>query len=94
MGMNRGLTFMVRGWRGPSWWRRLCVHSTSGRYPSRERETPNIFSAVLTMHCKVLRSDALQFPNQTVMQLARTLSMVPLKKLVRIPEPVFTVLTL
>ncbi|KAK3543045.1 hypothetical protein QTP70_009313 [Hemibagrus guttatus] len=34
--------------------------------------------AVLTIHCRVLRSETVQFLNQAVMQLLRTLSMVPL----------------
>ncbi len=42
------------------------------------REAPMIFAAVLTIRWRVLRSAALQFPYQTVMQLVSTLSMVPL----------------
>ncbi len=36
-----------------------------------------IFAAVFTVRCRVLRSAALQFLYQTVMQLVSTLSMVP-----------------
>ncbi len=39
---------------------------------------PMIFAAVFTVRWRVLRSAALQFPYQTVMQLVSTLSMVPL----------------
>ncbi len=42
-----------------------------------------IFAAVFTVRWRVLQSAALQFPYQTVMQLVSTLSMVPLKKVVR-----------
>ncbi len=35
-----------------------------------------IFAAVFTVRCRVLRSAALQFPYQTVMQVVSTLSMV------------------
>ncbi len=38
---------------------------------------PMIFAAVFTVRWRVLRSAALQFPYQTVMQLVSTLSMVP-----------------
>ncbi len=43
------------------------------------RGTPMIFAAVFTVRCRVLRSAALQFPYQTVMQLVSTLSMVPVE---------------
>ncbi len=39
---------------------------------------PMIFAAVFTVRWRVLRSAALQFPYQTVMQLVSTLSMFPL----------------
>ncbi len=42
------------------------------------RGAPMIFAAVFTLRWRVLRSAALQFPYQTVMQLVSTLSMVPL----------------
>ncbi len=42
------------------------------------RGAPVIFAAVFTVRCRVLRSAALQFPYQTVMQLVSTLSIVPL----------------
>ncbi len=42
-----------------------------------------IFTAVFTVRWRVLRSAALKFPYQTVMQLVSTLSMVPLEKVVR-----------
>ncbi len=42
------------------------------------RGAPMIFAAVFTVRCRVLRSAALQFLYQTVMQLVSTLSMVPL----------------
>ncbi len=42
------------------------------------RGAPMIFAAVFTVRWRVLRSAALQFPYQTVMQLVSTLSMVPL----------------
>ncbi len=38
--------------------------------------SPMIFAAVFTVRWRVLRSAALQFPYQTVMQLFSTLSMV------------------
>ncbi len=38
------------------------------------RGEPMIFAAVFTVRCRVLRSAALQFPYQTVMQLVSTLS--------------------
>ena len=41
------------------------------------RGAPMIFAAVFTVHWRVLRSAALQFPYQTVMQLVNTFSMVP-----------------
>lgn len=45
---------------------------------SREgRGTPIILSAVLTILCRHLRSDILQLPYQEVMQLVRTLLIVP-----------------
>ena len=39
------------------------------------RETPMIFSAV---RCRVSLSEAVQFPNQAMMQLLKMLSTVPL----------------
>ncbi len=42
------------------------------------RGAPMIFAAVFTVRCRVLRTAALQFPYQTVMQVVSTLSMVPL----------------
>ncbi len=42
------------------------------------RGAPMIFAAVFTVRWRVLRSAALQFPYQTVIQLVSTLSMVPL----------------
>ncbi len=42
------------------------------------RGAPMIFAAVFTVRCRVLRSAALQFPYQTVMQGVSALSMVPL----------------
>lgn len=42
------------------------------------KEISMIFSAVLTIRCRVLRSEMVQFLNQTVMQLLRMLSTVPL----------------
>ncbi len=42
------------------------------------RGAPMIFAAVFTVLCRVLRSAALQFPYQSVMQLLSTLSVVPL----------------
>ncbi len=42
-----------------------------------ERGTDDL-AAVFTVRWRVLRSAALQFPYQTVMQLVSTLSMVPL----------------
>ncbi len=47
------------------------------------RGAPMILAAVFTVRWRVLRSAALQFPYQTVMQLVNTLSMVPLQKVVR-----------
>ncbi len=47
------------------------------------RGAPMIFAAVFTVRWRVLRSAALQFPYQTVMQLVSTLSMVPLYNVVR-----------
>lgn len=38
------------------------------------RETPMIFSVVLTIRCRVLWSKTVQFPDQTLRQLVRTLS--------------------
>ncbi|MCI4379876.1 hypothetical protein PGIGA_G00233470 [Pangasianodon gigas] len=58
-------------------------------------------SAVCTILCWVLQSEMLQFPNQTVMQLARTLSVVPVEhgedgwrdvRLLQAPEEVQTLL--
>lgn len=46
------------------------------------RKTPKIFSAVLTISCRVLRSEMVQFPNQPVIQLLRMLSTVSLLKVV------------
>lgn len=43
-----------------------------------------IFSAVLTIRYRVLRSETVEFINQAVMQLFRTLSMVPLENVVMI----------
>ncbi len=42
------------------------------------RGAPMIFAAVFTVRWRVLRSAALQFPYQAVIQLVSTLSMVPL----------------
>ncbi len=47
------------------------------------RGAPMIFAAVFTVRWRVLRSAALQFPYQTVMQLVSTLSMVPQQNVVR-----------
>lgn len=47
------------------------------------REEPMIFSAVLTTLCRDFQSAALHAPTHTEMQLVRMLSMVPLKKVVR-----------
>lgn len=47
------------------------------------RGTPRIFSSVLTILCRRLRSELLPSSYQTVMQLVRTLPMVPLKNVVR-----------
>lgn len=42
------------------------------------RETPIIFSAVLTIHCRVMQLDTVQFPYYMVTQLVRILSIVSL----------------
>lgn len=47
------------------------------------KETPMIFSAVLTIHCRVWCLDVMQLSYHTVRQLARMLSVVPLNKVVR-----------
>ncbi len=50
----------------------------AGASCSSKGGAPMIFAAVFTVRWRVLRSAALQFPYQTVMQLVSTLSMVPL----------------
>ncbi len=56
----------------------LLEHSARKMPRMEGRGAPMIFAAVVTVRWRVLRSAALQFPYQTVMQLVSTLSMVPL----------------
>ncbi len=56
----------------------LLEHSVRKMSRMEGRGAPMIFAAVVTVSWRVLRSAALQFPYQTVMQLVSTLSMVPL----------------
>ena len=41
-------------------------------------EVPMIFSAVFTEDCQVLQSEIMQFAQQTVMDMVKLLSLVPL----------------
>ena len=57
------------------------VGETGGENVSRDgRYTPTNFSAALTMHRRVLQQVVMQEPYHTVMQLVRTLSVVPMLK--------------
>lgn len=51
-----------------------------------------IFSAVLAVRCRVLRSEVTQLPKQTVMQVLRELTVVPLYYVVRMGDGRWTFL--
>lgn len=71
-----GTNSLCEGWEG-SFTMEEVLRAWKMSWMER-REAPMILSAVLTVHCRVLGSDALQFPDHTVMQPARMLSTVPL----------------
>lgn len=71
-----------RLWEGTPTILTVCEHTRSRLSTGDERGAIIIFPAMSTPLCRVLWSEPLQFPYQTVIQLVKMLSMMPLWKAV------------